>query len=412
MKKLLFALLTFTSACAFSATTQAQNSGPNADKQPTVVMISLDGFRWDYIEKHHAKNIGEIAKHGVRAEQMRPQYPTKTFPNHISLATGLYPTHHGIVDNDFCDKQRQQCYGMGDGLKDSTWLSGTPLWNLAEMNGVKAATYFWPESDARINGMTPSYFYHYSKHADYHARIEQIIDWLKMPAAARPHFIMGYFSAVDTAGHIYGPDAKQTYQAVQRVDKLIGELRTRMKKELNFPVNLIVVADHGMTNIEPQEGIDVRKLPIDTQKFDVVNVQTRLMMYAKPTTKTADIDKLREQLQDAANGRYRLLDQAYLAERHYVDSPRIADVILEVDAPAFFTKKTLAERDHHGAHGFSYIKDMGALFVAEGPAFKQGVMLKPFDNVDVYPAVAHILGLPLQTPVDGTIDSLLPALTK
>ncbi|KFZ36037.1 phosphodiesterase [Shewanella mangrovi] len=391
------------------ATSVAAN---NKDIKPTVIVISLDGFRWDYIDKYDAKNLQAIAQHGVRAEQMRPAYPTKTFPNHITLATGLYPTHHGIVDNDFCDKERHQCYAMGDGLKDSTWLKGIPLWNLAEMNGVKAATYFWPESDARINGMTPSYYFHFSQQANYQDRIDQMVDWLKMPAATRPHFIMGYFSAVDTAGHLFGPDAPETARAVQRVDKLIGRLRARLQQELSFPVNLIVLADHGMARIDAEEGIDYRKLPIDTNKFHVVSVETRLLIYAKPNTSADDIAKLRQQLELAANGRYRVLDNAYLAARHYTNSPRIADVIAEVDAPAFFTNQPLAERDHHGAHGFSYIKDMGALFVAEGPAFKQGVTLAPFDNVDVYPTVAHILGLPIQHKVDGNIQALLPALVK
>ncbi|WP_324032468.1 alkaline phosphatase family protein [Shewanella avicenniae] len=401
-------LLACMSLCASVAVHAA--TAPN--DTPTVIMISLDGFRWDYIEKFDAKNIGAIATHGVRAEQLRPAYPTKTFPNHITLATGLYPTHHGIVDNDFCDKQRQQCYKMGDGLKDSTWLKGVPLWNLAEMNGVKAATYFWPESDARIGGMTPSYYFHFSQQADYQDRIDQMVEWLKLPEQARPHFVMGYFSAVDTAGHLFGPDAPETAAAVQQVDKLIGRLRDRLKAEVNFPVNLIVVADHGMATIEPSQAIDYQQLPIDSSKFNIVNVSTRLLIYAKPDTTKADIAAQQQKLAVAAHGRYRVLDEQYLAARHYTDSARIADVIIEVDAPALFTKKPLAERDHHGAHGFSYVKDMGALFVAEGPAFKQGVMLKPFDNVDVYPMIAHILGLPLQQPVDGNIKALLPALAE
>lgn len=194
--------------CAFLSFMCLTLSAFAAPEPPTVVLMSLDGFRWDYIDKYDAPNLREIARNGVRAEQMRPAYPTKTFPNHLTLITGLYPVHHGIVDNNFCDKARQQCYRMGMGKEDATWISGVPLWNLAESNGMRAAAYFWPESDARINDTTPSYYYPYSKHAEYEARIDQIIEWLKLPPAARPQFIASYFSLVDTMGHKFGPDSR------------------------------------------------------------------------------------------------------------------------------------------------------------------------------------------------------------
>ncbi|WP_417357121.1 ectonucleotide pyrophosphatase/phosphodiesterase [Gallaecimonas pentaromativorans] len=385
----------------------ASKQTPAAEQQ-SVVMISLDGFRWDYIEKHGAPNLAAMAADGVRAEQMRPAYPTKTFPNHLTLVTGLYPTHHGIVDNHFCDKQRQECYSLGDGGKDSTWLKGIPLWNLAELNGLKSATYFWPESDALIGGMTPNYYYHYSKQADYEERINQIVDWLKLPADQRPQFVAGYFSLVDTMGHRFGPDAAQTRDAVKKVDALIGELRARLKSEVSQPVNLIVVSDHGMSTVDLDKAIDYRKLPI-SEDFKVVNASTRLMLYAKPGVDAMAIARQKQKL--LGDARYQLLSKADLAERHYTDSPRIADIILETQAPLVFTDKD--NKDFHGIggnHGYTYTKDMGALFVAEGPAFKKGMMLPAFDNVDVYPTVAKILGIKLLSKVDGDGQGIAPGL--
>jgi len=164
--------------------------------EQTVVLISIDGFRHDYIEKHDAKNIAELAKSGVRSKGLVPVYPSKTFPNHLSIITGRYPTNHGLVDNNFYDTERQQKYSMGDGLEDSSWITALPLWNLAEFQGVKAATFFWPESDARINGRTPSYFYHYSTPVPNSQRVDQIIEWLKLPEQARPRLVTGYFSCL------------------------------------------------------------------------------------------------------------------------------------------------------------------------------------------------------------------------
>ncbi|KAA8999901.1 alkaline phosphatase family protein [Affinibrenneria salicis] len=405
MKRLYFAMYTLLFFLCLSSSARA------ATEAPTVVLMSIDGFRWDYINKYNAPNLRQIVKNGVRAEQMRPIYPTKTFPNHLSIITGLYAVHHGIVDNNFCDKVRQECYRMGMGKNDATWLSGIPLWNLAEINGVKAATYFWPESEARINGMTPSYYYPYSDHADDAGRVDQILDWLALPPAARPHFVTGYFSLVDTIGHQYGPDSSEVADAVQKIDAQIGRLRNGLQ-QLGYPVNLIVVSDHGMATIDHNQAIDYRDFAIDDSKFRVVNSTTRLMIYAGAKTSSEESAALKDKLAQAASGRYRVMTEQDLAERHFTDSPRIADIILETTAPRYFTNKPLAERRGGGTHGYTYTKDMGALFVAEGPAFKQGVTLPPFDNINIYPLVSHILNLPITHPVDGTLAPLQAALKE
>ena len=180
MRTLFLALMLVAGVTTSSAQEQQEQQAQ------TVVMISIDGFRHDYIEMYDAKNIAAIAAQGTRAEGLIPVYPAKTFPNHISIVTGQYPSNHGIVDNRFFDTERQQKYQMGDGVKDSTWLTTLPIWNLAEFQGVKAATFFWPESEARINGRTPSYYFNYSKPAPYEQRIDQIVQWLQLPMAARP----------------------------------------------------------------------------------------------------------------------------------------------------------------------------------------------------------------------------------
>ncbi|KAF7781640.1 hypothetical protein PRUB_b0932 [Pseudoalteromonas rubra] len=394
----LFFLITLMSSLALAKGQGAEQS---------VVMISLDGFRWDYIEKHKAKNLAAIAAQGVRAEYLEPVYPTKTFPNHLSIITGLLPSNHGIVGNHFCDKNRNQCYKMGYGQDDSSWLKGIPLWNLAEMQGLKAATYFWPESDARINGMTPSYFYHYSKHSDYQQRIDQIVQWLKLPAQKRPRFVAGYFSLVDTMGHDFGPDAQQTYQAVQKVDKLVGQLARRIQREVEQDVNLIIVSDHGMAQLDPDMSLQLSDLGVELRDFIVKNSGTQVWLYKKPEARV-NLDAVRTQLMRNARGRYDIISEETLKSRGVTINETTADIVVETQAPRYFAYD---EKDkHYGTHGFAITQDMHATFVAMGPAFKQGTKIGPVKNLDIYPVVAQVLGLELLSDIDGTGASLLPAL--
>ena len=376
-----------------------------AEQEQSVVLISIDGFRWDYIEKHDAKNLKIISEQGVRATKMRPVYPTKTFPNHVSIITGLLPVNHGIVDNRFCDTERNECYKMGKGKDDSTWLNGIPLWNLAQMQGVKAATYFWPESDARFNGMLPDYFYHYSKHSDYQKRVDQIIQWLSLPKAQRPRLVVSYFSLVDSMGHEYGPDAQQTYDAVQQLDNLMANLHTRLKA-LDENINLVIVSDHGMASVDPSMSIKIDSLPKD-DNFMVQNTGPRVLYYAKPNSK-ADIKGFSKKLAKAADGRYIVLTDQQKRDYHYDKGPRVGDIVLQTTAPRVFTDSKMAS--YLGTHGYAYTDDMAATFIATGPAFKRHVQLDEVNNLDVYPLIAKLLGLKILSPIDSDGETLWPAI--
>ncbi len=385
-----------------------------AENVQHVVLLSIDGFRHDYIELHQAARIAAIADQGVRAKSLTPVYPANTFPNHLSIVTGLLPKHHGIVNNAFLDKQRpaEQGYAnyhMGKGYTDSSWLSGIPLWNLVELHGNKAATYFWPESDARINGLAPTYHYHYSKYADYQQRIDQIVNWLSLPAASRPQFVAGYFSLVDTYGHEYGPQSSQTAQAVQRMDALIGQLYERLQA-LPVAVNLVLVSDHGMLEVKPKAAVVVSQLAIDKTQFAWVNNGSQLHIYARSATPASEIRALATRLNQQSALGFTVLSAAMRQQYHMDNRTLAGDILLQVEAGRRFADTADTPLDP-GGHGYlPEHPDMGAVFVAAGPAFKQGKVLDKFSNLEIYPALAQIMGLPLLNKIDGKLDKLAAGL--
>src|SRR5271154_5486438 len=227
-------------------------NSPDARKQHYVILVSLDGFRYDYAKKYDAKNLLALAGAGATApEGMIPAYPSLTFPNHYTLATGLYPEHHGIVANSFYDPERKQTYSLSNPatVTDGSWYGGTPLWVLAEQQGMRTACFFWPGSEAEIQGVRPSYYLKYDEKVPNHERVEQVLAWLRLPEERRPHFITLYFSEVDHQGHEHGPDSAEVRAAVAVVDKEIGALSEGLAK-LQLPVDVIVVADHGMATVE------------------------------------------------------------------------------------------------------------------------------------------------------------------
>jgi predicted AlkP superfamily pyrophosphatase or phosphodiesterase len=385
-------------------------SPPNAAAtlaKPYVVLVSLDGFRADYPVKDNATHLLAIAAHGVSTQGMIPSYPSLTFPNHYTLATGLYPEHHGIVANSFYDATRDAHYSMSRTSAEGAWYGGTPIWALAEKQGVRSACFFWPGSEAEIAGVRPSYYLKFDDHYPEPERIDQVIAWLKLPEAQRPHLITLYYSDVDHAGHEYGPDAPETAAAVHHLDDLMGTLADKLHAT-GLPVDLIIVADHGMARTNP-DWITLDKYadlsgfttdgPLLYSNDEALKQKTYLALKAAAE-------------KDPRFSVYRRKDMP--AKLHDDANPRTGDPVVVPNGPYAIRAHAMGNRPPTtGSHGYdpSQVKEMRAIFFAEGPAFNPGVTLPPFENVDVYPLIAHILGL-TPPPIDGTAAPFTPALKK
>jgi predicted AlkP superfamily pyrophosphatase or phosphodiesterase len=386
---------------------------PNAPAQQAkhyVVLVSLDGFRYDYPRRYGAPHLLQMGAKGASApEGMLPTYPSLTFPNHISIVTGLYPEHHGIVANSFWDPAREQTYvyTQSQSNSDGSWYSGTPLWVLAEQQGMRSACLFWPGSEAEIQGKRPSYYLHFDDKLDDEKRVDQVVAWLKLAPELRPHFITLYYANVDHAGHAYGPDSDEVRAAVHHVDAMIGDLRTKIAA-LHLAVDIVVVADHGMVTLQGD--------PVTLSDFaDLSDFHTEgSLLYPKPD---ADIQETYEEFLAHPDPRFKVYRLANVpAYLHFNENPREGDPVIVPTGPfqlRAHASSSEAERSNkpHGAHGFDprTMPEMKAIFFAAGPDIASGVQLKPFENVNLYPLIAEILGLtPPET--DGSLDVLRRAL--
>ena len=383
---------------------------PSQQAKHYVVLVSLDGFRYDYPRKFGAPHLLALGQRGVSTpEGMLPSFPSLTFPNHYTIVTGLYPEHHGIVANSFYDPVRKATYSYTrfETESDGSWYGGVPLWSLAEQQGMRSACLFWPSSEAEIAGKRPSYYLHFNDGLDDHARIAQIVRWLELPAERRPHFLTLYYANVDHAGHNHGPDSPETRDAVHHVDDLIGELEDKLQAT-GLPVDLIVLADHGMIRVEPP-SIAL------SDSVDLTGVHTQgTLLYPADEAASAQLE---QQFQEHPSPKFRAYRRADVpAEFHFNASAREGDPVVIPTGPyrMFSDKSKVPEATQvHGEHGYDphTMPEMKAIFFAAGPDLKHGKQMKSFDNVDVYPLIAQILGLK-QPAIDGSIKPVEAVLTR
>jgi predicted AlkP superfamily pyrophosphatase or phosphodiesterase len=376
-------------------------------QKPYVILISADGFRYDYFKKYNTQNLLQIASEGVWAKKgMHPSYPSITFPNHYSIVTGMYPSHHGIVDNIFYDSIRKEMYKIGTKtVTDGSWYKGIPLWALAENQGMLSASLFWVGSESEIANKRPTYWYRYHEKFNDNEKVNIIKNWLQLPEKVRPHFITLYFPEVDYYGHKFGPDSKETETAVNYIDGAMKKL-TDSLKPLNLPIHFIFVSDHGMIAVEEKNYIPLPN--IDTSKFTIVNSYTLVRLTAK---NKEDVYTTYQKLLAEKTDDY----QVYLAnnfpEKLFYSSKedtlgRIGDILLVPNGSKLIVGNS--KKPTFGKHGFNSYKvpEMKASFIAWGGAFKEGKKIKPFKNIHIYPLIASILQLNYTHRIDGKLPVL------
>ena len=374
---------------------------------PVVILIGLDGFHPSYLSRPPSRHLRELARQGVQARWMTPVFPSLTFPNFYSIATGLYPEHHGIVSNTMLDSALGS-FSLRDrsSVEDPRWWGGEPIWVTAVKQKQRAATYFWPGSEAPIGGVRPTYYKLYDASVPDAERVGQVLQWLSLPSAQAPSLLTVYFNDVDDAGHRFGPNAPETDSAIARVDSAVGALMDGLEQRgLTGTVNLIVVSDHGMAEVAPDHVIHLEQL-IDTAAVNLVDQGPIVSL----SPKSGRGDEIIAQLRRAPQLKvYRKSEIP--AALHYRAQSRIQPILAIADEGWIATARS-GVPSPRGMHGYPPdLPSMRALFLARGPAFARGAVVPPFQNIHVYDLVAHILGL---TPAanDGSLDSIRAVLSK
>ena len=389
------------------------NDQATLDK-PYVVLLSIDGFRHDYVEKYGAKNIAKIAEQGVQSASLIPCFPSSTFPNHYSIVTGMYPARHGLVSNTFYDPHTFAKYKISDrtAVQNGEWYGGKPIWVHAEQQGMRSASYFWVGSEADIEGIHPFQYYIYNSKTPYKACIAQGIDWLEMPDKERPHFITLYFSTVDSKGHASGPDSKDVEKAVKQVDKLVGKLWKKLQKT-DLPVNLVIVSDHGMQRTLNDSPIYLESLA-NLSGYKIAKSSGVINLLYAENKDSVNIEKTIEELKENANGRYHVYrPEETPPHLHYSDNERLGDIIVYSIPPHVFGNPKW--KPSPGAHGFDPedSKDLHGIFYAIGPQFQSNFNLPSVENIHIFPVIMEILQLDYDPEgIDGELGPLAPSLKK
>ncbi len=400
-------LTSFVLILLAAALTRGQTRTPFASESSgrTLILISLDGWRRDYHTLAPTPALQSLMARGVRAEGLTPVFPTKTFPNHYSIVTGLYTEHHGVVGNSMREPGTALRFSLSnrDAVGDGRWWRGEPIWVTATRQGLRSATLFWPGSEAPVGGVRPDEWTPYDGSIPNHERVGRILRWLELPPGRRPAFIAGYFSDADDAGHAYGPDSREVRDVIVSLDATIGELvRGIEARGLVDRVNLVIVSDHGMATLSPRRVIVLSDY-VNPDDIEISEINPNLAIGPRAGG-TLTVDALYARLVHA-HPHLRVYRREAAPERwRYRGNPRVPAVVGVVDegwSLASDRSRVAQVTKDGGNHGFdSNVRSMQGVFIAAGPAFRRGVSLSAFENVHVYNALAAAIGV-TPAPNDG-----------
>lgn len=412
MKRLSILLLIFT---GFWYSTYAQEK-----KEPIVVLISLDGFRHDYVERFKPENLTRFIADGTAAEGLIPSFPSKTFPNHYTIATGMLPEHHGLVDNSFYEPEKNQVYTMGDRsvVQDPYWYGGVPIWVLAEQNGIKSTSYFYVGTEAPVQGVQPSEYFDYDGKVPNLTRISKIFEWLQLPDPERPRMISLYFSDMDDVGHAYGPgNDEKIKERLFKLDRELGALFEGLKS-FDLPIHVFLVSDHGMVDVPQNRLINLDELSEGIKARVVNNGALAHIHLENPAEKEKAINLILSRNPDISIDDFTQNDNYTDVSRY---PKRIGDFLIipkfghyladNRGMMRYQNRAALLKTEVFGEHGFSpKHQEMWGIFYAKGPRIKSGNQIEPFQNIHIYPLICQLLGLPIPENIDGKIEVLAPIL--
>lgn len=381
------------------------------EEHPYLILISFDGFRWDYANRGVTPNLDKFRQEGVSALSLEPVYPTKTFPNHLSIITGLYPENHGIILNEFENPVTGEQYNLSNeaALRDSKWYLGEAFWETAERQGIITASYFWPGSQLTLVYRRPTYWEPYEHNRPYEQRVEGLLNWLKLPEDQRPHFITLYFHETDSKGHDFGPDSPEVNQAISLLDSVLGSLIDGITRlDLDNQVNIIVVSDHGMTEVNTDRIVNVEKM-IGEYACRYIGEGPFLMIRPEEKEMDAVYNLLKQQAQH-----FRVYRREEVpAYFHFSHHPFIPPLVLVADMGwSLHTNKsaeTLLKKGYGkgGNHGYdNHQMDMHGIFFALGPAFKKGYRTGTLHNTDIYPLLCRIFHIMPRQNIDGRLERI------
>jgi len=411
---LLCSLIALGAGCATQQTTAPTTTASTTSQPAPLLLISIDAYRYDYIDRGLSPTLEMLAKNGVHAASMQPSFPSLTFPNHYTIVTGLRPDHHGIVNNTMFDSALGKfSLGKRDAVSDGRWwAAGTPIWETADAHGLRTATMFWPGAEADIHGHHPDYWMPFDDKVTADQRVDQVLAWLDLPAAQRASFITLYFDAVDHAGHANGPDTPQVNDALRATDEAMTKLVQALKQRGLFDkINMIVLADHGMASTPLQNSVLIDTLiPLDKVQVVSMGILAGFNPKSDSAAASRDFAAIEHQLEQPQQ-HMQCWDKTRVPARlEYGKNPRVPQLLCLANTGwRVTTTDYLASHKGTvsvGEHGYDNADPlMQALFVAHGPAFRVGAKVAAFPNVDVYPLMTHLLGLPAAAN-DGNYDAV------
>lgn len=376
-----------------------------------VILISIDGLRPDYLSRTDTPNLDMLIQNGTVADHLIPIFPTKTFPNHYSTVTGLYAENTGIVSNSMLDPELGR-FGLSirEAVMDARWWGGEPIWVTAEKQGLRAGTIFWPGSEAPIGGVYATNWLQYDGGISHDARVDSLITWFQAPTHKPLSFATFYMSQVDSYGHWYGPESDSVVVAMQEVDRTIGYLISELERIGIWPnVNIVLTSDHGMAEVSNDKVIIIDEI-IDMKDVEVFDWSPVAML--QPDSGKVDVvfDALK-----AAENNYKVYKKADIPDRYRIkNNHRVPEIMVVAESGyTITTRERFQSRGvSGGAHGYDPMDpEMGAFFLASGPAFKSGLTIEAFENIHIYEMLCEILGLN-PAPNDGDSAVLEPILVK